>query len=263
MPPRVKKLLTFIFPCALAVHLSSCGDKDGPNTSSKNENKTPVMFRWDFSTAGRVYEYHYVQSMAAPGSIGDSRVEVKGTLAIRSEEDGTADVELMDVTVSSGERQQKMPNSSFSGLKNDGTAPISHGSQDAMIRMLLPVPPIALIPGESATSEIQFPARSNESVGYGPVSVTMTLDNIENADEDGIANFSVNFVSGKAVATSGADFPDDFQLQINGSGKMRFSIQQGRHLGGDLTVNIGTPSFPGQEPVTMSTEISLTPKSKE
>jgi len=187
-------------------------------------------------------------------------MEAEGTLAVRSEEDGTAFVELNDATVRMGEQQQKMPNFSFGGLKDDGTAPMSDGSQDAMIRMLLPVPSSALTPGESSTVEIQFPTRFNASVGYTPVLITMELNDIDRSEGHGVANFSVKVDSGKVVATSGGDFPEDFNMRINGSGTMRFNFEHGQHLGGVLTLNFENPSSHGQNPTKMSTEISLSPQ---
>lgn|GEM_PF-6931678 len=63
MSPRLKELSKFVPAFALVLFFSACEDKDGTDSSTKNHSSTPIMCRWDFSTAGKVFEYDYVQSM--------------------------------------------------------------------------------------------------------------------------------------------------------------------------------------------------------
>ncbi len=257
---RLKELSKLSLGWAFAICFCACGNEGGKD-SAEADNMTPVTCRWDFSTAERVYEYDYIQSMTLPGVNQDQRIEGEGTLAIRSQGDGTAVVTLMDMIVSSRGESNKMPNHTFRGLKEDGTTVASGTNLDAIIRLLLPLPATALSPGESSKTEFQFPARLNAVEGYAPVYVTIKYDGSDDKEEQGVANFSVKLDSGKAIATTGGEFPEDFHLRLTGEGKIRFSMNQDRHLGSSLTLKIETPSFHNEQPDIITTDISLTPKS--
>jgi hypothetical protein len=221
------------------------------------QDMEPIICRWDFSEVGRVYSFEYKQSMEQmPGQPKDSKINVSATLSVTSNSDGTARVELTDAIISDGKQEHKMPSSGYDGLRSDGTSPSAISNQDAFMRLLLPIPTDESVIGKNSSQEITFPVKSNSVMGYVPIQTTITLME----KREGIALFKVVYNSGKAVSTSGGEFPEEFEMRLNGTGTTRFDYVNGKYLSGSISLEMGFKSNHGHEPDLIKTSVALTSK---
>jgi len=138
--------------------------------------KTAPIFRWDFSKKN-VQAYSYEQevinkteiSTEAGNEMGDPEqsMSAKGSLLIKSQADGTAELILKDMKASMRisfnktddpkTMEQEMPPFVVQGMKEDGTGPFGDSSQDMLLKLIFPLPSKTLKIGESVDVPAQMP----------------------------------------------------------------------------------------------------------
>lgn len=168
------------------------------NTNDYREVKLPKtvpIFRWDFSKKN-VQTYSYEQEVdnatEMGANIGDGlsdpeqRMSAKGSLLIKSQADGTAELVLKDlkmimqVSVSKQDDpkviEQEMPPFAVQGMKEDGTGPFGDSSQDMLLRLIFPLPTKALKVGEyvDVPAQMPFNAMGSQLQAKGRSRITLT-----------------------------------------------------------------------------------------
>lgn len=132
--------------------------------------ETVPVFKWKFSEK-RDYRYRYEQTSTGRmhGSGAESETSTKtsaaGDLVVRSNGDGTARLVLENVKAKSSldggesghEFSQDLPTAVLAGLRDDGTVESAASSQQALVRLLFPLPAKPLKVGESADLPIEIP----------------------------------------------------------------------------------------------------------
>lgn len=154
----------------------------------------PIVFRWDFSDPERVLTYAYEQetrnamaSRSLPGKPmgGGQEMSVDGLLRVKSRGDGAADLVLDDmavrVTMDFGQGEpktveQRSPPMVMSGMREDGSASFGGSPQEAIFKMLFPLPPEPLSVGESVDvpTELPFNAQGSMLRVTGRLRITLT-----------------------------------------------------------------------------------------
>jgi len=149
------------------------------NKNDYREVKTPStapIFRWDFSKKS-VQEYSYEQEVINKTELGvdagsdmsdpEQSMSAKGSLLIKSQADGTAELVLKDMKASMKisfnktddpkTMEQEMPPFVVQGMKEDGTGPFGDSSQDMLLKLIFPLPTSNLKVGESVDVPAQMP----------------------------------------------------------------------------------------------------------
>jgi hypothetical protein len=142
------------------------------------------VFRWNFGNQD-VRSYTYAQEVRAktdmgsfPGDKSDDmdhvEMSTKGTLLIKSQGDGTAELVLKDMKMSmkmntSGDKkpktmEQTMPPFVVQGMKEDGSGSFGNSSQDMLLKMFFPLPAKSMKVGESVDVPMQMPFNAMGSV---------------------------------------------------------------------------------------------------
>lgn len=136
----------------------------------------PTVFRWDFSNR-EVYTYTFEQRVrnqfhiegAFEGESGDGEQSLlaKGSLLIKSQGDGTANLVLEDVKMSMkmhlgeeekpGTMEQTIPPVVVQGMNEDGSGSFGCSSQDVLLQLLFPLPTKPLKVGEFVDVPAQMP----------------------------------------------------------------------------------------------------------
>lgn len=247
MPTSLTVHAAWILVILLTACLSACKPKVKGDAIDEYRKSETTTFRWDFSEIGREFDFAYQQKLTSPSS-GNPERTVDARLVIKSNGDGTANVVLKDGIAQSGPNQQiELPPSVLPAMKEDGTAQDAGASEDAMVRLLFPLPRIALAPGKSVQEEIRFPAQVQGVQAYIPIQQTITLNRYEIENERRIAVFEMTFVGGEMIADR--KIPDGFAVSIEGSGSFLFDPEKNLYLGGNLKARINK----------MRTSITLTP----
>lgn len=136
----------------------------------------PPMLRWDFSNT-EVHAYAFEQQVrnqfdiqtAFEGESGDGEQSLlaKGSLLIKSQGDGTANLVLEDVKMSMkmhlgeeekpGTMEQTIPPVVVQGMNEDGSGSFGCSSQDVLLQLLFPLPTKPLKVGEFVDVPAQMP----------------------------------------------------------------------------------------------------------
>lgn len=190
---RIWIIITLLI--TLGVSTLSCGDEAETNSryleelnkQSYTETTAPTevpVFRWDFSKK-KTYTYTYEQKMQSKTDLGSTEsdkdkgnVEMstcfKGKLLIKSQGDGTATLVLkdmkadMDMDLGKDELPKKatstMPPMVIQGMKEDGTISMGDLSQNALLKLLFPLPTKSLRVGEYVDVPTQMPFNTMGSI---------------------------------------------------------------------------------------------------
>lgn len=141
------------------------------------------VFRWNFGSQD-VHSYTYeqeVRSKTDMGSFGDKsddmdqvEMSAKGTLLIKSQGNGTAELVLKDMKMSAkmnsgGDKKPKImeqtaPPLVVQGMKEDGSGSFGNSSQDMLMKMLFPLPAKFMKVGDSVDVPMQMPFNAMGSV---------------------------------------------------------------------------------------------------
>lgn len=149
------------------------------NNTDYSEAKAPKanpIFRWDFSKKN-IHTYSYEQEVINKTELGvdagsemsdpEQSMSAKGSLLIKSQADGTAELVLKDMKASMKisfnktddpkTMEQEMPPFVVQGMKEDGTGAFGDSSQDMLLKLIFPLPTKTLKVGESVDVPAQMP----------------------------------------------------------------------------------------------------------
>lgn len=230
---------------------------------------TPIL-RWDFSKENVVHEYLYEQEVRAKSESGrslkdlaDSPEEVmsgKGTLRIRSQGDNTAELVLKDLRMSmeidTGEdepktMQQQMPPVVLQGLNEDGSCLFGGSSQDALLKLLFPLPLKSINVGESVDVPAQMPFNAMGSMLLVKGRSQITLAHYVEIDGRTCAKFDVDIEISELKVP--AELEGEFICSTKGKSVFYFDVYSRSFVSGTVSllmqfsIDVPTPQVGGEE----------------
>lgn len=202
----------------------------------------PLLLRWNFAE-GSVFSYELKQivntrsSFSADEPERPAQMTVDATLEMKAEDDRTAKIVLSDVdttmVVDGAEDDADTSRASHKGqpivvrgLKEDGTMPAAASQQDALFKLLFPLPGEALAVSESATIPFQFPVNVFGSPLSVDGSVRLTLTGLAYVRGRTCAQIDFN------VSVDDLVLPEEiqtaFDFEMSGAGRYFFDIEERR-----------------------------------
>jgi hypothetical protein len=150
---------------------------------------TPPLMRWNFSVK-KIYGYDYTEleetSLSTNSLETFHTADSAGTLLMKTEGNNYADFILRDIKIKikvpaqhgrpAREGEQILPMKFIQGVKDDGVIRVNDSAQDLLLKMMFPLPPKALQPGQSYVQTMSLPynALGNGLNMTGTLTTTLT-----------------------------------------------------------------------------------------
>ena len=287
----VALLLTLTLP------MTSCGDGQSSSPNDKSqllqelerdtyaETAPPASlptFRWDFANED-VHSYVYEQEARIKGDMGaavpdgsikaEQSMSAKGTLLVKSQGDGTAELVLRDMKMSVkmdlGEEEeartmeQVMPPIVVQGMKEDGSGSFGDSPQDMFLKMLFPLPSRALRVGDSVDVPAQMPFNAMGSVLQVTGRSRITLTRYVNIGKRTCAQLDVDIdISDLKVPP---ELKGEYEYSTKGSSVLYFDVGNRTFVSGTTAVlmqfSIDAPApkteMPGEDVTDMPERLQM------
>jgi hypothetical protein len=238
---------------------------------TKPPAETPV-FRWDFSHKD-VHSYTFEQEVrnktflrnVPGGQSGDQeqRMSAKGSLLIKSQGDGTAELVLQNLKVSAKmefgkEREPKtveqtMPPVVVQGMREDGSGSFDKSSRGMLLELLFPLPNATLNLGEFVDIPAQRPFNAMGSLLQVTGRYRITLTRYVIIGKHRCAQFDVDIdISDLRIP---AELEGEYKFSTNGASVHYFDVAERRFVSGttatlvQFTIDAPMPkmNIPGKE----------------
>ncbi len=244
------------------------------------------LFRWDFSKK-KVQTYSFEQTVSTKSETGlgmgsdssdpEQNMSAKGTLLIKSQGDGTAELVLKDmnvgmqITINKAEGpktlEQAMPNFAVQGVKEDGTGSFGDSSQDMLLKLIFPLPSKALKIGESVDAPAQIPFNAMGSLLQVTGRSRITLARYVLIGSRTCAQFDVDIDISKLKVPS--ELEGEYTCSAKGAAVFYFDVNTRAFVSGStaflMQFNIDTPtpkmSVQGEQPQDLPERIKMSMKS--
>jgi len=201
----------------------------------------PLLLRWNFAE-GSIYSFALRQTIDSKSKFSDdeepehpTRMVVDGRLEMKSQEDHTAKIVLSEVETAierpgddaeSTKLSHKSQPMVVQGLKEDGTMPSAGSQQDALFRLLFPLPDEPLAVGGSTTTPFQFPVNVFGSPLTAEGSIHLEFTSLVYVRGKTCAQIDFN------VSVDDFELPEEiqttFEFDLSGAGRYFFDIEQRR-----------------------------------
>ena len=212
------------------------------------------LLRWDFS-ADRVYPYDFAQQVVMQSRMGGmfareqgggstQQMTGRGKLSLKSEGDQTARLVLEDLSLrvemdlpgqdSPEVMENTAPPMVVQGIGEDGNMAVGNSSQRLLIRMLFPLPPEPLQPGDSVSVPSRMPFNVMGSVLHVTGSSDITLDDYVDIDGRTCARLMTN------IDISQLDVPQEMEgtyaCRVKGESVFYFDVEDRHFVSGRLAL---------------------------
>jgi hypothetical protein len=210
-------------------------------------------YRWDFSSEA-THTYSYEQDIEMDADFGDfgggktpasgQSITAKGSLLVKSKGNGTADIVLKDIKTKTemnfgnGEEpktmEQTSPPTVMQGMREDGSGSVGDSSQNAMLKLLFPLPTKPLKVGESVDIPASMPFNAMGSMLHVKGHVRVTLARYVTIGNGVYAQFNIK------IDIAELDVPEElegeYECWVKGDGVYYFDVAQHRFASGTTAV---------------------------
>jgi hypothetical protein len=235
------------------------GEVGAANYERLPDPEEPLLVRWSF-TDGAVYSYLLSERSETASNFPDgdldepTRSSSAGRFEIKAEGDHEAKIVLSDVNVAvqRGGDADEDADASFNsppvvvrGLREDGSLPTADSQQNALFRLLFPLPEPPMAVGETSTLPFQFPVNVFGSPLTAEGEIEMTLTALVYVR--GTTCAQVDFVVGIGEIEIPEEIQTEFDFDVSGTGRYFFDVNAGRLVESTVAVRMAMDAdFPSE-----------------